>query len=543
MLPLAKHLLGINARLEVAIKSVDADKISWMSGAMVVVTGAAKDFIIDYCKIYCASQFVEMRTKFLADKLSDWRNSQGLPVLKGSGKVAMISAWKAGLRDEIEIESSKGEIVPVEDIQTEFKGEIVEPEQKKRKVDNGDLKPKKTSKSVESQLKQSLQYSSPAALKALNSDEFFATLFPEREKRRMLSLVEINTAQQYLDADKGQNSGLLKALIEMKSKNNDSKVQPASCVRLLYDWNARIKNKLDELESGTAVFEDSEIPIPGDSPKNHSPKTPVPRKTASEDPFDALSTTSKDFLASMNISSADQFLSARTSDIATAFIKWREEMKIVPLKGLGAVASVSGWKKLVRNKAFAVGDTTLAQLNQASNMKLVGESAHKSTEKKKEKKSEQGSVESLPRQENSKWMTTGGLSRHQFSALSVHADIVFHFELDVRQGLAKVDQVYLTYLGSDSASSVTECNSVERFNDACEIIGSMSTLVDLGKVSAPMHGRSPYSSVTYGTIELSNRGVQPRVQDHGMYARNDNIFRSHPFFSHCFLDLKLPWLF
>lgn len=545
MLSLAKHLLGINARLEMAIKSVpnaDADKISWMSGGMVVVTGLAKDFIIDHCKIHCASQFVEMRTKFLADKLSDWRNNQGLPTLKGSGKVAMISAWKAGLRDEIEIESSRGKIVPEEDILTELEEEIDEPEQKKRKLDNGDLKPKKTSKYAESQSKQSLQYSTPIALNALDSDKFFATLFPEQEKRRMLNSIKIETARQYLDADKGQNSMLLKAVIDMKSKNSDDKVQPSSCIRLLYEWNARVKNKLDELESGTVHFENSDNLLPDDSLKNHNPKTPLPRKTASDDPFDALSTTSKDFLASMNISTAEQFLLARTKDIAIAFVNWRDEMKLAPLKGLGAVASVSGWKKLVRNKAFAVGDETLAQLNQASNMKVVGDTALKSTEKKKEKKSDLGAVDGLPRQDRSMRTTSGGMSRNQFSAFSVQKNIVFHFELDARQG-PKVDRVYLTYLGNDSASSVAECASIEPSNDASKIKeGSISTLVDLGKVSAPMHGRRPYSSVTYGSIELGNRGVQPRVEDQGMYIWNRLPLNISSFASHSFLDQKLLWL-
>jgi hypothetical protein len=72
-------LKRISSRIEMAVASkegIDASDIEWINDAMVIVTGAAKDFIVDECKIFSAELFVEMRTKFLADKLSDWRSKK-----------------------------------------------------------------------------------------------------------------------------------------------------------------------------------------------------------------------------------------------------------------------------------------------------------------------------------------------------------------------------------------------------------------------------------------------------------------------------------
>jgi hypothetical protein len=69
------------------------------------------------------------------------------------------------------------------------------------------------------------------------------------------------------------------------------------------------------------------------------------------DPIHGLSVVSKNFLSSIHIHNAAEFLSTRTTDIATHFVTWREKEGLPSLKGLGAIASVSGWKSSCRKIA------------------------------------------------------------------------------------------------------------------------------------------------------------------------------------------------
>ena len=79
-----------------------------------------------------------------------------------------------------------------------------------------------------------------------------------------------------------------------------------------------------------------------------------------------LSKSSKAFLASIGIKTAEAFMTARSTDIATEFIKWREQQNKPVLRGLGAVASVSGWKAVVRKAARNVGKEDIALMNPGS---------------------------------------------------------------------------------------------------------------------------------------------------------------------------------
>ena len=507
-LPLSKHLLGINTRIEMAISGkvgLDQDRIIWTTGEMIVMTGAANDFICDECKIYSASEFIEMRTKYLADKLSNWREEKGLPVLKGSGKVAMISAWKAQLRDEIDITESKGKIVSEEDLKKEVEATLPSTPQdtKKRKVEaSEESSKKKPAKEAEP------KYFTPEAREALDSEEFFFSVFgDDSNNMEIFKAVGIKTARNLIDADKGQNSDFLKAVLATKSGQNEGKVQASSCIRLLYNWAAKVKSKLDDIETGKKIEPNKDA-----SPKVEKKDRPVPRdrKSISGDPFDALSSSSKEFLATMNISTASQFLAARTTDIANAFIKWREDRNMPALKGLGAVASVSGWKKLVRNKAVAVGDDDLAQLNQASNAKAPGQDKQSSSKIDSPKKTSHA-LDNLTN--NGRKIHSPSSSDRAFSVLSSKEDCVLHFELDIRKNPSGGEFFYLTYLGNDLLSALPEKPVVSNSDE--ESVGSLPILRELGKVSGPMDGRRPYKTSTFGLVELGGHGVEPSVKLQG----------------------------
>ena len=97
-----------------------------------------------------------------------------------------------------------------------------------------------------------------------------------------------------------------------------------------------------------------------ESPARSSPRRSRSSQALWDDPFDRLNTNAQSFLASLDISNAEEFLGTRTGDIADAFINWRQKQKLPPLKGTGAVATISGWKALCRDAAKEMGMDTVS---------------------------------------------------------------------------------------------------------------------------------------------------------------------------------------
>jgi hypothetical protein len=189
-LPLAKLLIGIGLRMEKAIGSIepaDAATREWMGGPMVVLTAAARDFLIVDHKMYSASEFIERQTKLLANALMEWRKGKGLPPLKGTGNVAMISGWKALVKEYIDVEAGRGRVVTGVDFQKLVESEPPQlpPEEKKTASSSktqGETKKIKKRKKVDE------------AKKALNSPSFLLSLFKE-ENTKVMNSVGIKTAQ------------------------------------------------------------------------------------------------------------------------------------------------------------------------------------------------------------------------------------------------------------------------------------------------------------------------------------------------------------
>jgi len=70
---------------------------------------------------------------------------------------------------------------------------------------------------------------------------------------------------------------------------------------------------------------------------------------------------------SISISDAETFLAAKTKHLAEKLVEYREKNNLVPLRGSGSVASISGWKALVRTAASELGNHELATLNAGRN--------------------------------------------------------------------------------------------------------------------------------------------------------------------------------
>jgi hypothetical protein len=369
-LALAKHLLGIGARIEGALGATphcDANTRKWMSGSLVVLTGAAKDFLIDEVKLYSASDFIERKTKTLSEILLNWRISKSLPPLKGTGNVAMISGWKAIVKESMDIETGLGSVVTGVDFakEAEVDESHVTREEKKARPSNRDdkkaVKPPRKPRKPEVEL-------------ALNSPSFLSGIFKD-EKLAAMTSVGITTAQHLLDAEKKQESPLIQAVIKMRTDSIKfvGSIQPNSCVRLIYDWCQRVQKRLDDVEGGKAK------PLSKPSSK-HVAKLPLgnasqvstqkpekkscgPPRKGHKTPWDALSSSTVAFLSTMGISTAEEFLQTRTTDIANTFVAWREAHTMEVLKGLGATASVSGWKSQIRKAARSIGLEDVAALN------------------------------------------------------------------------------------------------------------------------------------------------------------------------------------
>jgi len=87
-------------------------------------------------------------------------------------------------------------------------------------------------------------------------------------------------------------------------------------------------------------------------------KSPVRRRSKSNplsNAYGILSATQKEFLGSIDIHTAEQFLATRTVDIAPQFVDWRLAKGLSELKGNGPTASISAWKTKVRNTMKAMG--------------------------------------------------------------------------------------------------------------------------------------------------------------------------------------------
>ena len=502
LLPLAKHLIGINSRVEASLKrkfDAEEDFAKWVTGPMVVLSGAAKEFLVDFSKMFSGAKFIETKTKTLSDQFCEWRSKTGLSALRGSGNVAMISAWKTQIKDELEICHSAGKVIPEKEIGDEIESvpEVILASGNDKHDQGSKRRRVKTVKA---------DHDSLATHEALNSTEFFSRCFPDGRKLALLKSVGITTAQSLLDADKGKNSILLKALIQYKSEQSNGKeIQIASCVSLLYDWASRVKKRVSDIERvGRSVVSQVRVRSLGSRDRK--------KKSNSMDPFDALSKPSKEFLrTSMNIDSASEFLETRTTDIANAFIKWREEKGMPALKGLGAVASVSGWKKLVRTKAASVGDLNLAELNQSQHAKCVIDETRikiRSAEQRAGRLDNQLGTLGVVPDKGQETVSTELQSKNILSVRACRRDAVFHFEFITRKDRLKGTVTYLRYLGSDPrpslALSVYETSGYA--TKECAVV--KPTLY--GKPSEiTSSDRRHYDSITDGIIELRYSGYDP----------------------------------
>ena len=249
---LARHLLGMNIRLEKAVRSMppaDAETRRWMSKVLVILTGSSKDFIVDECKIVDVEYFLNERTKEWSDRLVLWRTRNNLPPLKGSGKVAMVSGWKTSLKDSMDVEKGRGRVLTeAELLQVPPKG----PDEEEGEAEETEPEQETTKKKVSKKSKAIKPVMYTSGQSALHSGAFLASVL-RGENVKFLNSINIFNSEQLIECDKQPKSSAILELMKFRTEATNVQAQPATCVRLMYDWTQRIKTKLEEIQSDTVT--------------------------------------------------------------------------------------------------------------------------------------------------------------------------------------------------------------------------------------------------------------------------------------------------
>jgi hypothetical protein len=425
----AKYLLGVNARIETALSvvpAVDAKERCWMIDPINVLTGAARDFLVVEEGIFTAAGFVETRTKDLAAALVVWREKNGLVPLKGSGKVAMISGWKAAAKEAMEIEAAVGKVLTnfnfdgipeltagiLSTLPSSASIPADEPAPPRRRSSGTAHKPsvrpgpKPKEPKVELKVTTAPKVatrptrSSSEARKSIEKTPTAAASgkkpAPKSKKRATsasrqadydlhskmfldeglgekitdaLSAANIHTAAQLFEANSKPGSVLSARLLEEEVVEDEDESEP-----LVAGWCKSLNEKLDIVRRGQPQTKSTDDGAP--PPKRPKPEPKTPGSAAvrnASDPFELLSAVTKQFLVTIGITTAEQFLSTRTTEIAAEFVQFRIREGMPELKGLGSIASVSGWKANCRKYAKSMGLDQLAEVEPVDKSSLKPE--------------------------------------------------------------------------------------------------------------------------------------------------------------------------
>lgn len=315
-LALAKHFLGMGLRTETALNSFpppDQRTRTWMSDPIVVLTGAAREFLIDNRKLLHGKTFIDTRTKDLANALEEWRTTKGLPPLKGSGKVAMISGWKANVKEAIDLEEKGGRVLEGVDLQA--------------LVENADMAPivkEETNAEVPTKSSTAQEFTFdpriPDVDAALHSHQFLRDVL-EPKHFAVLQTAGIKTAVELFAAEKKHGSPLA---LELQKALPD----PSSFELVIFDWCQIVRKKLNGIRRVYTKRKGDALPDPpakakkGNQATQRKEKLPaqkkerpaqqkkdVPQRPSKQvllqkDPFYSLSAVTQTFLKTLDIETA-----------------------------------------------------------------------------------------------------------------------------------------------------------------------------------------------------------------------------------------------
>ena len=404
----ARFLMSVSSRVQSAITSIapaDSFTRAWSTSNLITLTSTARDFIIFHCRYSDDNAFLEEQTGNIAKRLGSFRAEKGMPVLKGTGNVAMVSSWRTLVKDAGDLGKSLREPLPV--VSLDIKAIVAA-----QNVGFGSVGVGKTNAPVSTRgKKQRSAGSSGAAALSLRTDALSGsapTLKPPHDhlsddinlvmhelqsndfmqrvlkpsQAKFLQSAGIFNADQLLRSDKSETSGIVQSLIRWRRDRGFDEIPATSASKAILDWSQKVETELSAIKQKRRreleVANEAEV-LKSDATRksgggaNRSrqikkKKRVIPMKFQEEtglDPIEALSPTAREFLATIGVTKAEQFLSKTTSDLGSAFISWRSRTGLDELKGAGAISIVSGWKGQVRDVCEYLGKQALIDLDAA----------------------------------------------------------------------------------------------------------------------------------------------------------------------------------
>lgn len=270
----------------------------------------------------------------------------------------MISAWKTSVKEALEAESHPGRVVDLSRTmrKTNMSFETGAP-------------PGGSPVKAEKKLKRHLDSQSATdrvVENALHSRSFLEGALGEKVAKLLL-LGGIGKASELFDASKdSSNSTLFPVLKEAGLVHSVIDTN-----KIVEKWQQYVGQRIDCLGMKKSNIRNAQSKSPPPEKKScpgttlnlnarnvgKSVTTALREMNVNKtgDAFSSLSVLCRSFLASIGIRTAHAFLATRSTDISRKFINWRKSEGKPELKGVGAIASVSGWKSTVRKKAKELG--------------------------------------------------------------------------------------------------------------------------------------------------------------------------------------------
>ena len=405
---IARFLTSVSARVQSAITSIapaDSFTRAWSGSNLIALTSSAREFIVFQCRYSDDESFLEEQTGNIAKKLGNYRAEKGMSVLKGTGNVAVVSSWRTIVKDNSDLEESLRRPLPI--VTLDIKAIVAS-----RSNGAGSSRGKANSPASTRGRKQRVSTSAAAqrantgpgstrlkppqghlsddislVMHELQSNDFMhRVLKPSQAK--FLQSTGIFNADSLIRADKSEKSTMVQSLIRWRRDRGFDEIPAASASKAIADWSRKVETELNaikqkrkkdlERENETIVLKnDSTGKRSGDSGQSRQikkKKRVVPKKFLEHsglDPIEALSPSAREFLSTLGVTTAEEFLSETTSDLGTAFISWRARTGLDELKGAGAISIVSGWKGQVRDVCEYLGKQSLIDLDAAVRKKSL----------------------------------------------------------------------------------------------------------------------------------------------------------------------------
>ena len=406
----ARFLTSVSSRVQSAITSVapaDSFTRAWSGSNLIALTSSAREFIVFQCRYSDDNSFLEEQTGNIAKKLGNYRAEKGMTVLKGTGAVAVISSWRTIVKDTSDLAESLRRALPIVtlDIKTivasrnngagRRKGKTNSPAStrgRKHKVSNTSVAAQRANISPGSStnLKPSQGHLSDdisLVMHELQSNDFMQRVL-KPSQAKFLQSTGIYNADSLIRADKSEKSAMVQSLIRWRRDRGFDEIPAASASKAIVDWSRKVETELNaikqkrkrDFERGneTVVLKnDSTGKRRGDSDQSRQikkKKRVVPKKFLERsglDAIEALSPSAREFLSTLGVTTAEEFLSKTTSDLGSAFISWRARTGLDELKGAGAISIVSGWKGQVRDVCEYLGKQSLIDLDAAVRKKSL----------------------------------------------------------------------------------------------------------------------------------------------------------------------------